>query len=678
MLRIIAGACALILPVLGAGLAGAQPLDSGAPLPTEATFGPAPEYVVPVSIPDIDDAVFEPYGGLHYLVVDDQYDARGDEPAMYSRSVIAALNVTGIEQMANFELSFDPGYQRLVINHIRVTRDGVTEDRHEAAQVEFARHESDSTRLIFNGEATALVRIDDIRVGDVLDYAYTIYGENPSYAGEHFRRFGLNWGIPVEQRSLRALFNRGEARIVDANTDDVDIIRERHGGEEEIRLDPVGRSAINGETGAPNWYEQFPTLRISTFADWQAVADWARPLYAFDTAPEVQALADRFRSEHDTPEEQLVAALRFVQNEVRYLALAYGEGSYVPAPPEATLASRYGDCKAKTVLLVALARALGFQADGALVSLGYGHGLDMREPSPGGFDHIIVRVRHDGEDYWLDPTVSHQGGTLDNLVQASYGYALPLGEDDDGLIAMPEPATDGEPTIDIYEMLDISGGRNAPAYMVARTTFTGAEADANRARIADQGRIGLQRAYLDFYNRYFGEVAYLEPLQIEDDLNANRMVINEHVELTNPYEDGDTVNGYTISYLAHGMSNVVVQNAERRRTTPLAVAFPVNVRQIVDLRLTGGGAGWELENQDVQIDNDAFHYRYQSWHQGAGYRMQFRLRALGRSVGPDAAPEVLREHQDMQNASYYAFDMSEPLPDEAAAPETTPVTKTRH
>lgn len=678
MLRMIAGAFALILPVLSAGLAGAQPSDTGAPLPTEATFGAAPDYVIPVSIPDIDNAVFEPYGGRHYLVVDNQYDARGDTPAMYSRSVIAALNVTGVEDMANFEVSFDPAYQHLVINHIRVMRDGVTEDRQQAVQVEFARHESDSTRLIFNGEATALVRVNDIRVGDILDYAYTIYGENPSYEGEHFRRFGLNWGIPVEQRSLRALLNRGEARVVEADVDDAEIIRERHGREEEIRLDPIGRAAINGETGAPGWYEQYPTLRISTFADWQAVADWARPLYAFEATPDVQALADRFRAEHETPEDQLVAALRFVQNEVRYLALAYGEGSYVPAPPDATLASRYGDCKAKTVLLVALARALGFQADGALVSLSYGHGLDTREPSPGGFDHIIVRVRHDGEDYWLDPTVSHQGGTLNNLVQASYGYALPLGEDDDGLVAMPEPVTDGEPTVDIYEMLDISGGRNAPAYMIARTIFTGADADANRARIADQGRIGLQRNYLDFYNRYFGEVAYVEPLQVEDDIDANRMVINEHVELTNPYEDGDTVNSYSIAYLAHGMSNIVVQNAERRRTAPLAVSFPVNVRQIVDLRLTGGGAGWELENKDVQIDNEAFNYRYQSWHQGAGYRMQFRLRSLGRSVGPDAASEALREQQDMQNASYYAFDMSEPVFDDLTEPETTPVTKTPH
>ena len=56
--------------------------------------------------------------------------------------------------------------------------------------------------------------------------------------------------------------------------------------------------------------------------------------------------------------ERLLAAMRFVQSEVRYLALALGNGSYVPSPPELVLKRRYGDCKDKTLLALSLLKGL--------------------------------------------------------------------------------------------------------------------------------------------------------------------------------------------------------------------------------------------------------------------------------------------------------------------------------
>jgi len=75
---------------------------------------------------------------------------------------------------------------------------------------------------------------------------------------------------------------------------------------------------------------------------------------------------------------------------VRYVLLAIDDGGYVPAPADTTWSRRFGDCKGKTVLLLALLRELGIDARPALVSVQGGDGLNERLPMVGAFDHVFV------------------------------------------------------------------------------------------------------------------------------------------------------------------------------------------------------------------------------------------------------------------------------------------------
>ena len=670
MLRIIASCVACVLLAMPAGAQTEWDLSgTAAPLPESIAFGPVPDFVVPLTAPAPEEAEFEAYSGVQYLLLDDQHDMRGDVPVRYYRVVMEALNVSGVEVMANFDIGFDPAWETVEFNHVHVIRDGEILDRQDDIQVDIVRQESDADRLMFNGRATALVRVNDLRVGDVLDYAITTRGKNPAYGEHYFRVYGLGWTVPVEQRHVRSIWTRGDVGFWDQTGDGVAVERERDGRNEIFSLAPSPMDPVNLETGTPNWVVQFPLLRISTFSDWDAVADWGRPLYRVEESEAVAAIAARIAAEHDTPADRLVAALRFVQDEIRYLALTYGEGSFVPVPPDRTLQTRFGDCKAKTMLLLALADALGIEADPALVSLSMGPGVDQLFPSPGAFDHIIVRARLNGQDYWLDPTASYQGGSLDVLEQADYGFALPLDTSGHGLVSMTRDERPSEPSYVVNEIIDIGEGRDAPATLTATSVFTRGSADAMRRSIATRGRPGLQRDYLDFYNRYFGSSQYLQDMTIVDDREANRIVITEHVELADPYEDGDDAEAYSFAFVAHGVEALVNSDSERRRHTPLAVSHPVHARHIIDLRLTNGGLGWELEDMDETIENAGFRFRHRTWHRGAGYRMQYDMESLARSVSPEAAPEVLREHEDAREALFYGFDLWTDLEVEAPLPE---------
>ena len=72
-----------------------------------------------------------------------------------------------------------------------------------------------------------------------------------------------------------------------------------------------------------------------------------------------------------------------MQERVRYVALLMGQGGYVPAAAETNSSRRYGDCKAKTALLLAILHELGIAAEPVVVNAVAGDMVADRLPSIG-------------------------------------------------------------------------------------------------------------------------------------------------------------------------------------------------------------------------------------------------------------------------------------------------------
>ncbi|WP_232313487.1 transglutaminase-like domain-containing protein [Enterovibrio coralii] len=118
------------------------------------------------------------------------------------------------------------------------------------------------------------------------------------------------------------------------------------------------------ESEQPRWFNPYPYLHVSSYQNWQDVVKWALPLYAApDKDDEVQALvADIQDTYPDDREKQIVAAIHFVQNNIRYLGIENGIGSHKPRPPAQIISQGYGDCKDKSLLLVSMLNELGVEA----------------------------------------------------------------------------------------------------------------------------------------------------------------------------------------------------------------------------------------------------------------------------------------------------------------------------
>lgn len=81
----------------------------------------------------------------------------------------------------------------------------------------------------------------------------------------------------------------------------------------------------------------------------------------------IQELSDSLCMELTNEELKVKTIYKWVQKNIRYVAIEDGDNGYVPRPAELVLKRRYGDCKDKTSLLVGLMKAQNINAGFAWV-----------------------------------------------------------------------------------------------------------------------------------------------------------------------------------------------------------------------------------------------------------------------------------------------------------------------
>jgi hypothetical protein len=163
---------------------------------------------------------------------------------------------------------------------------------------------------------------------------------------------------------------------------------------------------LPGDAPAREWQVW---LGISSLPNWDQFVAWyhriAKDSDVIDDSVKKTA-ADLEKGAGDRT-EKMQRAFEFVSS-LRYIAIELGVQGFRPRTPKEVLANRYGDCKDKANLLIALLRSMDI--DARFVLLDRGGSTDVNFPS-WQFNHAICFVPKAPEagqptDLWLDSTDS--------------------------------------------------------------------------------------------------------------------------------------------------------------------------------------------------------------------------------------------------------------------------------
>ncbi len=177
---------------------------------------------------------------------------------------------------------------------------------------------------------------------------------------------------------------------------------------------------IEVEPAMPGIGEVSPYLHVSTYGSWDDVGTWYWRLVEEQLVPDdtvrvaaqtaIRSAETALRSKGGramTIEDKVRALHALVLGGTRYVGLEFGIHGFKPYKVSQVLARRFGDCKDKAALLVAMLTQVGIDAEMVLLRTRRGGRIAPAPASLAVFDHAIVFVPK--LNLYLDGTAEFSG-----------------------------------------------------------------------------------------------------------------------------------------------------------------------------------------------------------------------------------------------------------------------------
>src|SRR5256885_12161055 len=286
------------------------------------------------------------------------------------RQVVQILNQDGAEAWGEQSFSYSSGSERLTVNWIRVLKPNGDVISAQPAHEQESLAPVAFDAPVYSDEKVRRVTLSGVAPGTLVDWSYTVERVKPLVPGDYYSGWRVTTGLLTRRSRL----------IVDVPSSVTPRIQERNVHFKRLDVESHGRRVytwatkdvqkIQGEPFAASPNTLSVHIDVAAPISWADLAKWYAGLstgrYALNPALETQ-LAEHVKDAH-TLEDSLRAVHRWVSQDFRYVSLSLGIGGYLPRLPAQVLETRYGDCKDKATLFIALARRMGLRAFPVLLS----------------------------------------------------------------------------------------------------------------------------------------------------------------------------------------------------------------------------------------------------------------------------------------------------------------------
>lgn len=564
--------------------------------------GPAPEWVETVALP----STLTLNANAVMLLDDVQIRAGAGARQRYEHRAWKVLALDGVKELARQQFVWEPSYSTLTLHGLWIWRDGSKRSAWSAEDARVLDLETGLDQGIYDGRRTLVVELRDLRVGDVIEYATTITGDNPVFEGRVSFSHFLGTTEPLALMRLRVLWDG--ARPLQVKT---------YGGAEAPAITTTGKlttfrlekrdlKPVHFEGFVPFDVPQVPWVTFTDWRDWADVAQWSARTFKTDPpAMRFSAQLERFRK---LPEDQrLEAVVRFVQDDVRYVGVELGAHSHRPHSVEWVLERGFGDCKDKSQLLVAFLRALGFDAAPMLVNSDRGELVRDSLSSPNAFDHVIVKLVLPDGPRFIDATQTHRRGKVAKLAAPAFGKGLVIDAKTTALEELPVTRPDA-PTWELQQTWTEGQGATLSTLQIV-VTGRGEEAAALR-RIALTDELKDRRRKLR--EDEFDVELELVDLAVSDDEAADVFSVTESYRVKRFWLAGQ--HEFRSAMLARQL-----MQTEEDRTLPLALDYPRRAKEVLIWHASQKLSGFDLE--PVRITLPAFEFQSRKSIQSSGKQL---------------------------------------------------------
>jgi transglutaminase-like putative cysteine protease len=501
----------------------------------------------------------------------------------------------GADSIRSFGVTFTPDAEQVEVLGARVIRpDGSIRAVYDTAEY---GGDSGPAAMYFDVRQRA-VYLPNVEPGDIVVIEYTT--EDIAYRNIFDDYFGEMWTFQsAEPRVLarygvraplaRTLYTGGNDRGLGAWTTTEDD------GDAVMVFEARDVPAVRYESSSPGASETLAHLSVSTYGDWNDLADWYWQLVDSQLVltPEIEATVAEVTAGLTTNREKAAAIHNWVVRNTRYVGLEFGIHGYKPYRTSECFARRFGDCKDTASLMKVMLEAAGIPARLVLVRTRDQGRVDEFPPSLAVFNHVIAYVPE--LELYLDGTAGFSGsGELPSLDQ---GASALIVNDGSGGTFHEIPWLSASASVSQVDLeLDLSG--QTPTAR-GQLRMTGAFAPSMR-REFEAAELRTEH-FREFFS---GEVAGIEVSEVAfNDLGD----IEHPVEIAFSLEGGDwaRVQGDQLVLQLFATDSELLEAfaGASTRTMPLSTGYPFVLDENYEIRVAAGLVPVDLPG-GISIDSD--------------------------------------------------------------------------
>lgn len=540
-------------------------------------YGTTPAWVAPKAIPDA-ATTSAPVAPLLY---DQQISFEGGKITIFTETAFRIQTSEGLSA-GNVSIIWQPATETVTVHKLRILRSGKVIDVLANGQTfTVLRRETNLEAATLDGTLTANIQPEGLQQGDIVNLATTIEHADPVLKGHTEATFAAWNDLPIELGHAAVSWPSGLKVNVRQSGPLPTPVKSVRGGKTIFELSSQKIEPAIPPKSAPRRFAIGRLAEASDYSSWADIANLMAPLYR--TAAVIPATGplhdevERIRASTPEPKKRAEEALALVQDRVRYVALLMGAGGYVPASAETSWSRRFGDCKAKTALLLAILHSLGIEAEPVLVQSKMGDAIVDRLPMVALFDHVLVRSHIGGKVYWLDGTRSGDAA-LDDIQTPNFGWGLPVVANASLVRIVPAPLE--RPNSDRRIEIDATEGVLAPATISISTSYRGDVAVYLNSLYAQATAAQRDEALRNEANKLFNNFAMASSSIQFDKANRQITITQKGTAKLNWKEGWFNVPATSLGY------NPDLQRAQGpMHDAPFATEYPNYEHNLVTIRL---------------------------------------------------------------------------------------------
>jgi transglutaminase-like putative cysteine protease len=533
-----------------------------------------------------------------YIDIDHEEQVNLQAQSTYYKTVLRVITTAGVENASEVSVTFDPTYSSLIFHTVKIIRGGQTLQKLNINAIKMVQQETELSMHLYNGSVTAILFIEDVRKGDVIEYSYSIKGFNPIFKNKFATSFATNASYPFYNFYYKVITPNERQLTIKSNDAKIKPVTTRSEATTTYEWSFKNVKGVKLNDNIPEWLNPYDRIMVSEYRSWAEIVSWGMELFPMNVkpSPALQAEINDIVRKNTSNTAKVAAALRFVQDEIRYMGVELGENSHKPHDPNKVFQQRFGDCKDKSYLLCIMLKAMNIEAAPVLINT-YLHGSILdRLPAVTLFDHVTVRVLLNNKEYWFDPTITDQRGGIDNITYPGYDYGLVLSSNSTAPVKIKTNAASQVRIKEVFNITDMSGN----ATLAVNTEYVGFFADDVRRRFSNNSKSETEDTYRDFYSAYFKNIQ-IDSLSYHDDEITGKLVVNEYYSIQNIWEHSE--DGKKIDFTFFVIASSIKKPTDLKRDMPYAVQFPEKYVEDIEINLP---EEWNVTEADLFTANPAF------------------------------------------------------------------------